>query len=296
MITNPVLKYYGGKFRLAKWIISHFPQHEHYVEPFGGGGSILFQKPESRVETYNDLDGDVVNFFRVVRDRPDDLVRAITLTPWARDEFERCVSNYIEDCKENLAARLSYPDVDLENARRLYVRLWMSRHAGTIGTLSSWRRNMSKRSPASDIRPRVIYDAAERLRKVQIENRDALKLIGEMDSGKTLFYLDPPYVTETRTNKKRYAHELTDAGHAAIAAAAKAVKGFVVLSGYACDLYKKLYQDAGWKRIDIETVANGGVKRTESLWLNPRTITALADRSWDGVSDPALMSNALQTK
>jgi DNA adenine methylase len=274
MITNPILKYYGGKFRLGRWIISHFPVHEHYVEPFGGGGSVLMQKPPSRVETYNDADGDVCNFFRVLRDRPDDLINRIRLTPWSRDEYEACLRNFETSLDQSRAARLSFPDVDLENARRLYVRLWMSRHAGTLSTASAWRRNKDRRSPASDIRPASLYDAAKRLLPVQIENRDALQLMSEMDSPATLFYLDPPYVTGTRTNKKRYAYELDDAGHTAIARVARKVKGFVVLSGYACELYKALYEDHGWRRIDIVAMANGGVKRTESLWLSPRTAAA----------------------
>lgn len=276
MITNPVLKYYGGKFRLGRWIISHLPKHEHYVEPFGGGGSVLFQKEPSRLETYNDVDGDVVNFFRVLRDRPDELVRAVKLTPWARDEYEACLRNYTADLDATRAARLSSRGVDLENARRLYIRLWMSRHAGTLTTVSAWRRNMDRRSPASDIRPATIYAAAERLAKVQIENRDALKLIKEMDRPGTLFYLDPPYVTGTRSEKKRYAHELTDDDHRAIAKVARAAKGLVVLSGYACDLYKELYEDRGWHRIDTEALINGGAKRTESLWLNRRAFAGLA--------------------
>jgi DNA adenine methylase len=276
VITNPVLKYYGGKFRLGRWIISHLPEHEHYVEPFGGGGSVLFQKEPSRLETYNDLDGDVVNFFRVLRDRPDELVRAVGLTPWARDEYNACLQNYVADLEATRAARLSNPQVDLENARRLYVRLWMSRHAGTLTTVSAWRRNMDRRSPASDIRPATIYAAAERLAKVQIENRDALQLIKEMDRPGTLFYLDPPYVTGTRSEKKRYAHELTDDDHRAIADVARAAKGLVVLSGYACDLYKELYEDRGWRRIDTEAMINGGSKRTECLWLNPSATNLLA--------------------
>ena len=260
MITNPVLKYYGSKFRLGRWIISHFPAHEHYVEPFGGGGSVLFQKTPSRVETYNDLDGDVVNFFRVLRDRADELVRSIRLTPWSRTEFE---------------LSLNPADDQLERARRLYVRLKMSMHGGTVAIPSNFRRHKSKCSAATSVRPQAVYDAAKRLLQVQIENRDAVKLIEEMDSPETLFYLDPPYVTSTRTDKKRYAHELTDDGHRLIASVVEKVRGFVVLSGYACELYRELYEDRGWRRIDVDAIANGGVKRTESLWLSPRTAKAL---------------------
>lgn len=260
MITNPVLKYYGGKFRLARWIISHFPIHDSYVEPFGGGGSVLLQKPPSAIETYNDLDGDVCNFFLVVRDRVDELIRAIRLTPWSRDEFELCLHSATDP---------------LERARRLYFRLWMSFHGGTLSTASSFRRRRIKRSAASDIRPQALYEAAKRLTPVQIENRDALKLITEMDTPETLFYLDPPYVTSTRTDKKRYAHELDDDGHRQIGEVINEVKGFAVISGYACDLYKEIYENRGWQRIDTEATANGGIKRIESLWLSPRTFEAI---------------------
>ncbi len=260
MLTNPLLKYYGGKFRLARWIISHFPRHEHYVEPFGGGGAVLFQKPESKVETYNDLDGDVCNFFRVLRERPDELIRAIRLTPWARDEYAICCT----------------PAEDpLENARRLYFRLWMSRHAGTLSTPSAFRRNKDRFSPATNIKPAVIYEAAKRLSRIQIENRDAAKLITEMDAPETLFYVDPPYVPETRSDKKRYAFEIDDEDHRLLAKVVSSVKGFVVMSGYACGLYKEIYEDNGWQRFDVEALANGGVKKTESLWLSPRTAEAI---------------------
>jgi len=260
MLTNPVLKYYGSKFRLAKWIIEHFPIHEHYVEPFGGGGSVLFQKPPSPVETYNDLDGDVCNFFRVLRESPDELIRALRLTPLARAEFELCFL----PCED-----------PLENARRLYFRLRMSMHGGTLAIASNWKRHKSRSSPATSVRPQVIYEAAKRLATVQIENRDAFKLIDEMDSSETLFYIDPPYVAETRTDKKRYACEIDDTGHSALALILEKVKGFVVLSGYKCGLYRELFEDRGWSRIDTESVANGGVKRIESLWLSPRTAAAL---------------------
>lgn len=260
MITNPVLKYYGGKFRLARWIISHFPKHESYVEPFGGGGSVLFQKEPSRLETYNDLDGDVCNFFRVLRDRPDELVRSIRLTPWSRDEFETC---------------LTASEEPLERARRLFFRLKMSMHGGTRAIASNFRRHKSRTSPVAGIKPQVIYEAAKRLSCVQIENREACRLIGDMDSESTLFYVDPPYVAATRTDKNRYTHELEDDGHSRLADALERVKGFVVLSGYACELYRILFEDRGWQRIDTVTMANGGVKRKESLWLSPRTAAKL---------------------
>lgn len=257
MLKNPVLKYYGSKFRLAKWIIKHFPAHVHYVEPFGGGGSVLMQKSPSQLETYNDADGDVCNFFRVLRQQPDELIRQVRLTPWARNEYEICLENGGDD---------------LENARRLYVRLWMSRHAGTLVSRAAWRRRRDNKSPAADLRPQTIYEAAKRLAHVQIENRDALKLIEEFDTANTLFYCDPPYVGSTRTDKKRYAVEMSsDDDHRKFAETIGNARGMAVVSGYKCDLYREIFEGRGWSRIDTETMANGGVKRTESLWLSPQT-------------------------
>jgi DNA adenine methylase len=260
-ITNPALKYYGGKFRLSEWIIRHFPAHESYVEPFGGGASVLLRKPPSALETYNDADGDVVNFFEALRELPEELLRQIFLTPWARDEFVTCL--------QGCSARI-------ERARRLYFRLWMSRHGGTTAIPSNWRRNKNKRSPATDVRMDLLRSVAERLRRVQIENRDALQLIAEMDAPETLFYVDPPYPAATRTDKKRYAVELnTDEQHRQLADILRQVSGFVVLSGYISELYVELFELRGWKRVDKLTNANGGTRRVESLWLSPRTASAL---------------------
>lgn len=261
-MKNPVLKYYGGKFRLAKWVISYFPAHEHYVEPFGGGASVLLQKSPSKVETYNDADGDVVNFFQTLRESPDELIRQITLTPWARDEFTICLKNSLRR---------------MENARRLYFRLWMSRHGGTTAIPSNWRRNRRKRSPVTDVRPDILRAVAERLRTVQIENRDALSLIAQMDSPDTLFYVDPPYPAATRTDKNRYAVEMnTKIEHQKLAGVLMEIKGCVIISGYSCDLYTNLFERNGWRRVDKTAMTHGGVKRVESLWLSPRTVAALA--------------------
>jgi len=260
-ITNPALKYYGGKFRLASWILKYFPKHIHYVEPFGGGASVLLQKEPALLETYNDRDGDVVNFFRVLRHETDELVRHIRLTPWSRDEYEFCLQNSGEA---------------MEDARRFFVRLWMSLHGGTRLSKTAWRRGKGFKSPMKYINLENLYAVAERLYNVQIENRDALKLIAEMDSPKTLFYLDPPYPASTRTDKNRYAFELSDRNHVELGVLAQTVKGFVVISGYDCGLYRELFDEKGWLRIDRKTLANGGIRRTESLWLSPRTASAIS--------------------
>lgn len=262
-IKHPVLKYYGSKFRLAKWIISFFPVHRHYVEPFGGAANVLLVKEPSRLETYNDLNKQIVNFFRVLREKPDELIHQINLTPWARSEYEYCLD-----------------EIEVENpiemARRLFFRLWMSFQSGMMTSKGNWRRHKhGRRSLIFDIRPENLFRASDRLQTVQIENRDAFQLIAEFDSPDTLFYLDPPYIFSTRTTKRAYSHEMTNEKHCEFAELLYGVKGFVVLSGYPSKIYEQLFEAHGWRRIDKEVVVMGGGKRTECLWLSPRTFEVL---------------------
>lgn len=218
------------------------------------------QKEPALLETYNDLDGNVVNFFRVLRHETDELVRHIRLTPWARSEYELCLENAGEA---------------MEDARRFFVRLWMSLHGGTRTAKAAWRRGKDSKSPMKYLKPDNLYAVAERMWNVQIENRDALKLISEMDSKNALFYLDPPYPASTRTDKNRYSCEMSDDNHRQLGELLLTLKGNIILSGYECPLYKELFEDNGWKRIDKNTLANGGIKRTESLWFPPQTIAAI---------------------
>lgn len=255
-IKSPALKYYGSKFRLAKWIITHFPNHRHYVEPFGGGANVLLLKDPSPLETYNDLDHGLVTFFRVLRDRPHELVSKLRLTPWSRSEFAVHCSG--EDPKD-----------DLERARRLYCRLWMSIEGG-IAKGSFRRHNRGRRSVIRDVsRFGSLYRIARRLRQVVIEERDANQLITEMDSPDTLFYLDPPYLAATRTAPKMYSHEMSDDGHREFIDLIRSLKSYVVLSGYPSPLYANLLESKGWQRIDKRAIVNNGGSRIESLWLSP---------------------------
>lgn len=265
--TRPALRYYGGKWNLAPWIISHFPPHKNYVEPCGGAASVLLQKPRSPLETYNDLDGNVVNFFRVLRDRPEELIRKIRLTPWARAEFELC--------------READPD-PLENARRFYVSASMSISQKpfdkTTGMKTQSFFGQTYSQIIFQINDESIYHlraVIERFTDVQIENRDYQYLIKRYDHPETLFYIDPPYVTHTRATPELYTYEWTDTDHAESAGLLRSAQGFVVVSGYACPLYTELYEAHDWTRFDKEAQTNGGGKRIESLWLSPRTLKAL---------------------
>lgn len=262
-VPRPALRYPGGKWKLAPWVISHFPSHRVYVEPFGGAASILLRKSRVQGEVYNDLDGDVVCLFEVLRsaEQARQLARLVALTPFARDEFDLA--------REQAAA-------PIERARRLLVRSFMGQGSCILYEKNGFR---SKRSgsayPAQDWMnfPPVLEAVATRLRGVVIEHLDALEIIKRYDSQDTLFYVDPPYVCSTRTDKgtKAYRHELSDDDHRSLAEALHNIKGMVVLSGYDCQLYNELY--AGWRRVSRNTRADRAVKRTETLWFSPNAKT-----------------------
>lgn len=262
-VQKLVLKYYGSKFRLANWIISFFPEHRHYVEPFGGGAAVLLVKEPSKLETYNDLNSEIVNFFRVLREQPAELVRQIRLTPWARAEF-----NY---CLEEIEIESS-----IERARRFFFRIWMNLQGSMVTQKANFRRhNKGTKVITKSINTENLFDASKRLQSVLIENRDAFKLIKEMDSPDTLFYLDPPYVFSTRSTSKAYSHEMTDENHREFAELLYGLKGFVVLSGYPSAIYKELFETRGWLRFDKDAWTMRGTKKTECLWISPRTAKEL---------------------
>jgi len=260
---RPALRYYGGKWKLAPWIISYFPEHKNYVEPCGGAASVLLQKPRSPLETYNDLDGNVVNFFRVLRDKPEELIRKIKLTPWARAEYE---------------LSLTMDGDDVERARRFFVVSVMSFNGATDleNGRYGWKIVKGGVSEAYKLYGKDFDLVVSRLRDVQIENRSALYVIQTYDSLDTLTYFDPPYVVSSRCQDDGYALEWTDADHANAAELLRACAGYVVVSGYACPLYADLYEHHGWQRVDTMAQTNSGGKRVESLWLSPRTVEALA--------------------
>jgi len=260
---RPALRYYGGKWKLAPWIISHFPPHQNYVEPCGGAASVLLQKPRSPLETYNDLDGNVVNFFRVLRDRPDELIRKIRLTPWAREEYELS----LEPCEDAV-----------ERARRFFAAVHLSIPGSITSLPSQFRVTVDYRKcPYIPILDRgILPSLADRFIGVQIEKLDYEKCVRKYDRSDCLFYFDPPYPKETRTNGSIYLLEWTDADHIQAATLLRKCAGYVVVSGYACPLYAELYEAHGWHRVDKEAQTNSGGKRIESLWLSPRTVEALA--------------------
>ena len=263
--TRPVLRYHGGKWLLAPWIIGFFPPHRVYVEPFGGGGSVLLRKPPIHSEVYNDRFDEVVNVFRVLRDpaMAAELKRLVDLTPFARSEFQETYVA-VED--------------PVDRARRTIARSFMGfGSASIIKTHSTGFRANSKRSgtpPALDWFnwPEQIEAFTARLRRVVVENKDALDVVAQQDGPDTLIYADPPYPHDTRGNangvRQKYAFEMSDDDHRAMAAVLREVEGMVVLSGYPCDLYdRELFPD--WERHQKVHMADGARERVEVLWLNP---------------------------
>ena len=267
-MRRPVLRYHGGKWRLAPWIISQFPAHRCYVEPFGGAGSVLMRKPRSYAEVWNDRWGLVVNVFRVLRDpvQAGELERLIRLTPFAREEFEGTDSEQMAGIED-----------PVERARRVILRSFAGFRNGAVNTerATGFRRDSQRfwTVPAHDWAgyPDHIGTFVERLQGVIIENRPAVDVIREHDSGETLFYVDPPYPHCTRDMRREsagYKYEMEDDDHRALAAVLRGVEGMVVIGSYPCELYdEELYGD--WKRLERRCWADGARERTEVLHLSP---------------------------
>jgi DNA adenine methylase len=257
--------WYGGKFSHLDWLLPLLTDCNHYCEPFGGSAAVLLSRPPSPVETYNDLDGEVVNFFRVLRDQKDKMLEAIGLTPFSREEFA-------------IACEIDPNLPSLERARRFYVRARQVRtglaqkaslgrwancintsRAGMSGAVSRWLGSIDD-----------LPEIAERLLRVQIENRPAGDVIRLYDSQNTLFYCDPPYIHLTRGDNNSYGFEMTDTDHRNLAIILNSVQGLVAISNYQCDLMEELYPAAKWiKTIAPEkTIHSTKDKRVEALWTN----------------------------
>lgn len=264
--TRPVLRWHGGKWLLAPRIIPYFPPHQVYVEPFGGAASVLLRKERSYAEVYGDLDAEVVNLFRVLRDRQlaSDLVAGLRLTPFARVEFEEAYQP---------------AECPVERARRLVIRSFMG--FGSDGATGDYRTgfransNRSGSTPAADWRnyPDALDVIIDRLRGVVIECEDAVSLMRRHDGAGTLHFVDPPYMLElrTRTNRRKgggtYRHELSAEQHGDLLEALKALTGMVVLCGYPSPVYDDALK--GWRRVEMDALADGASPRTEVLWINP---------------------------
>lgn len=275
-VQRPILRYHGGKFLLAPWIISTFPEHRVYVEPFGGGGSVLLLKPRSYAEIYNDLDSEIVNLFRVARDNGDELKKKLLITPFSREDYK---------------SSFERSDDETEQARRTVVRSFMGFGSNSLcrNIKSGFRSNSNRSgtSPAHDWAnyPEALDGIIERLRGVVIENRDALEVIERHDSLETLHYLDPPYVHSTKSlamnGNHGYSHEMLDGDHVKLFEVLSRLKGMVIVSGYGCALYDRLFQS--WNCESKKSLADGARARIENLWFN--------EAAWNGYQAKSLTLN-----
>jgi len=267
-ITRPPLRYHGGKFRTAQTIIDFFPPHMTYVEPYGGGGSVLLRKRRSKNEIYNDLDEDIVNLFRVLRDPSSskELLKLMSLTPFAREEM-------VLGWKET--------DDPIEKARRCIARSHMG--FGSAGAtkgrtgfrgLDVYEGSYSAPAKQWSELPKHLHAVISRLQGVVLENTEALKILDQTDLESTLWYLDPPYLPETRSSMKGgtkyYRHEMTHKDHVELLERVLDSKAQVIISGYHSDLYAEMLKD--WEFFTFKSRAgsqSGTVIRDECLWIKP---------------------------
>lgn len=258
---NTVLKYPGSKWSMTEWIISNFPtnyENMTYLEPFFGSGAVFFNKKRSLVETINDLDGNVINLFKQIRDNTEALARAVEYTPWSREEY-----------------RISYQKTgnELEDARRFLVRMWQAIGAKS-SDITGWRSNIKtingNVSQWSTALPKNIINIASRLkhsnnRLVQIECQPAIKLIERYKRKNVFIYADPPYVLSTRS-KRIYAFEMKDSDHIELLQLLSNNPGPVMISGYMNDIYAEILKD-WWNQKKVVN-CEGGLKRVEVIWMN----------------------------
>jgi len=270
-MKSPALRYHGAKFRLSPWVISHFPEHKYYIEPYGGAAGVLLNKPRCKAEVYNDLDGDIVNFFQVVRDSHtrQELIEKLQMTPYSRDEFDKAYE---------------YSDDVIERARRTAIRATMGFGSGGTSMSKTGFRSDLKRDygTAMDLwvkYPDSLAAVGQRFLGVQIENRPAVDLMLKHDNEDTLHYVDPPYMLHTRNlgNRNRtYRNELSDNDHFELLQVLKKLSGHIVLSGYDTELYNDIL--SGWKKeMKPSRISAGRGTKTkiECLWLKINQTTAI---------------------
>jgi DNA adenine methylase len=256
--------WYGGKFNHLEWLLPLLPAAHHYCEPFSGSAAVLLNRAPSPVETYNDVDGEVVNFFRVLRDQAAELERAIALTPFSREEFHRAITG----TQHGVSA--------LERARRFYIRARQTRTGlAQTATLGRWANcKDTSRAGMSGVVSRwlggveALAEIGIRLLRVQIENRPATDVIRLYDGPGTLFYCDPPYLHDTRGDSSAYGYEMDEGDHIDLSVALRNCKGKVAISGYRNQLMDSLYRD--WRRFDATVKHCHSIKkpRQECLWMN----------------------------
>lgn len=255
--------WYGGKFSHLDWLLPLLPKSFHYCEPFGGSASVILNREPSPVETFNDLDSDITNFFKVLREHKEELIEKIGLTPFSREEFELTSAS-----EENLD--------EVEKARRFFIRArqvrtglaqkassgrWahcvLTSRAGMSGAVSRWLGSVEGLS-----------EIAQRLLRIQIEHRPAIEVIKRYDSDETLFYCDPPYPHESRADSRAYKFEMSDEDHEYLSDLLHTIKGHVAISGYECDLMNTLYGDWNIHYNKMKKINSSKAEKREVLWTN----------------------------
>lgn len=252
---NAVLKYPGAKNRIAPWICKYIPKHHVYCEPFFGSGAVFFNKEPAYNEILNDIDDDVYNFFKVLRDSPEQLAETIKFTPYSRQEYINAYHNVPET-------------EEVEKARLFAIKCWQGFGCGNKYK-NGFRRGIGITSPnpakAWGKLPETLVMAAERLKNAQIEKKDAIELIKTLKGSATFVYIDPPYLQNTR-KKYLYNHELTDERHVELLEVLLKSDCKIMISGYDNPLYDEKL--SGWHKAKKNTTAERSVKRTETLWMN----------------------------
>lgn len=257
-MNSAVIKYPGSKWNLAGTIVSMMPEHHSYLEPYFGSGAVLFTKPISPIETINDIDDDVINLFKTIREYPEELASAIHYTPYAEMEYEQACTNQ-EEADE------------IERARRFLIRSLQSHGFSTYRKVG-WKVDVQGRERSYAVKhwnevPDIIHQATERLKQVQIAHTDAIDLIKRFNHENVFMYLDPPYMIESRTSKRpQYRNEMTEADHIRLLETIADSKAKIMISGYQTDLYDEVLK--GWNRCEFDATAQMGLPRKEIIWTN----------------------------
>ncbi|EOE7224526.1 DNA adenine methylase [Clostridioides difficile] len=264
---NKVLNWPGGKWNIASNIIDILPEHNIYLEPYFGSGAVFFNKKACNTEILNDVDKQIVNLFKCIRDNPNELMNAIYFTPYARDEYMNC--NILET------------DNDIEKARKFIIRTNMAR-GGIQNYKTGWKHTGPKESKKCFQKvvgkwnklPKIILDTAIRLKDAEIENRDAVELIKKYNKTDCLIYVDPPYLIKTRTQKMYNVEMETEEEHEELLKTLLKFSGYVILSGYDSDLYNEMLKN--WNKLEFRAYAEQGKLRKEVLWANFETTKQLS--------------------
>ena len=258
-----IFRYPGSKWGIADWIIGHFPvgyEKLVYLEPFAGSGAVFFNKKPGTVETINDIDSDIVNLFRVLREKPDELKRALDLTPYSREEYDLS----FEPCNE-----------PIEKARRFIVKTTQAIGPKLGHGKCGWRNHKQMKIGGTACKWGSITDtidvAAARLRSsttnlVQIEHMDALQLIERYNNPSVLMYLDPPYLRSTRKSGALYVHEMDMSGQKKLLSLIHESSAKIIISGYESELYNAAL--GGWHKDSTKSQTTSAEMATETIWMN----------------------------